>query len=52
MAGELSGAQASAGLVQAADAFGRAFWVPTAAMGLALALAFRLPSRRVVAGAA
>lgn len=52
VAGELRGAQASAGLVQAADAFGRAFWVLTAAMGVALLLAFRLPSRRVVAGAA
>lgn len=48
VAGELSGAQASAGLVQAAGAFGRTFWVPTAAMGVALLLAFRLPNRRVV----
>ncbi len=46
VAGELSGSALSAGLGQAAGAFGRAFWMPTVCMGLALFMAFRLPTRR------
>ncbi|WP_103061702.1 DHA2 family efflux MFS transporter permease subunit [Actinomyces qiguomingii] len=44
--GELSGSALSAGLEQAAGAFGRAFWMPTISMALALMMAFRLPMRR------
>ena len=46
VAGELGGADLDAGLAQAAGAFGRAFWVPTLFMGLALLVSFRLPMRR------
>lgn len=46
VAGELDGADLDAGLAQAAGAFGRAFWVPTLFMGLALLVSFRLPMRR------
>ncbi|MDU0347224.1 DHA2 family efflux MFS transporter permease subunit [Actinomyces sp. MRS3W] len=46
VAGELSGAELAAGLDQAAGAFGKAFWMPTISMGLALFMSFRLPMRR------
>ncbi|VEG29308.1 DHA2 family efflux MFS transporter permease subunit [Actinomyces howellii] len=48
VAGELGGAQLAAGLAQAAQAFGRAFWMPTACLAVALVLALRLPNRVVV----
>ncbi|MBE6482831.1 MAG: DHA2 family efflux MFS transporter permease subunit [Actinomyces ruminicola] len=46
VAGELSGAELTTGLAQAAGAFGRAFWMPTISMALALFMSFRLPMRR------
>mgnify|MGYP000847248054 FL=1 len=46
VAGELGGADLDAGLAQVADAFGRAFWVPTLFMGLALLMSLRLPMGR------